>query len=168
MMPLAAPAFFRTPSWHEMSAGAAITLVDSSSPAYLFGLRVRGGRTNMLYAILCYDDEKVVGSFSKEEDDALMGRLTAVQQKLAVRGRLGPVARLKDTKSARTLRKGRDMLLIDGPFAETKEQLLGFYIVDCDSEEEVIETAKELAVAASHGTGSYEIRPVSLLRPGSA
>ena len=50
--------------------------------------------------------------------------------------------------------------MIDGPFAETKEQLLGFYIVDCTSLDQAIETARELAVA-NPGTGSYEIRPVA-------
>jgi hypothetical protein len=62
----------------------------------------------MLYAILCYDHEDVVGAWTKEEDDAVMVRLGAVQEKLAKEGRLGPVARLLPTTSAATLRKGRD------------------------------------------------------------
>jgi hypothetical protein len=122
----------------------------------------------MLYAILCYDSEKVVGSWSKEEDEALMGRLGVVQQKLAAKGKLGPVARLMPTTAATTLRKGRDTVVVDGPFAETKEQLLGFYIVDGETLDEVLDAAKELAGAATHGTGAYEIRPVTLFRPGSA
>jgi hypothetical protein len=52
--------------------------------------------------------------------------------------------------------------VIDGPFAETKEQLLGFYIVDCTSLDDAIGTAKDLA-KANPGTGSYEIRPVAQL-----
>jgi hypothetical protein len=76
----------------------------------------------MLYAILCYDSEDVVGSWTKEEDDAVMARLGGVQQKLADQGRLGPVARLLPTTTATTVRKGREPLVIDGPFAETKEQ----------------------------------------------
>ena len=84
----------------------------------------------MLYAILCYDSEDVVGAWTKEEDDAVMARLGAVQEKLAAEGRLGPVARLLPTTAATTIRKGREPLVIDGPFAETKEQLLGFYVVD--------------------------------------
>ncbi|WP_406857958.1 YciI family protein [Alsobacter sp. KACC 23698] len=121
----------------------------------------------MLYAILCYDSEDVVGSWSKEEDDAVMAKLGVVQEKLAQQGRLGPVARLLPTTSATTVRKGRDALIIDGPFAETKEQLLGFYIIDCSSLEEAIETAKDLGKASS-SAGAYEIRPVSLFRPGQA
>jgi hypothetical protein len=122
----------------------------------------------MLYAILCYDSEAVVGSWTKKEDDALMERLGAVHGKLAAQGKLGPVARLMPTTAATTLRKGREALVIDGPFAETKEQLLGFYVVDRASLEEAIETARELAACATHGTGAYEIRPVSYFSAGSA
>ena len=119
----------------------------------------------MLYAILCYNDENVVGSWSKEEDDAVMARLHVVQDKLAKQGRLGPVARLLPTTAATTLRKnGDEPLVIDGPFAETKEQLLGFYLVDCESLEEALETARELT-EANPGTGSYELRPVAYFQP---
>jgi hypothetical protein len=121
----------------------------------------------MLYAILCYNDENVVGSWTKQEDEAVMAKLTVVTDKLAKNGRLGPVARLLPTTAATTLRKGREALVIDGPFAETKEQFLGFYVVDCPSLEEAIETAKELA-AANPGPGAYEIRPVGYFRPGSS
>ncbi|MBZ9601317.1 YciI family protein [Phyllobacterium chamaecytisi] len=122
----------------------------------------------MLYAILCYNPEDVVSSWTKEEDDAVMARLAVVQEKLTKQGRLGPVARLLPTTAATTLRKGReDPVVIDGPFAETKEQLLGFYIVDCKSLDEALETARDLA-RANPGTGSYEIRPVGIFRPGSS
>ena len=121
----------------------------------------------MLYAILCYDSEEVVGSWSKEEDEALMARLAITHEELAAQGRLGPIARLKPTTAATTVRKGREPLVLDGPFAETKEQLLGFYIVECASREEAIEAARRLARASTHGTGAYEIRPVALFKPGS-
>ena len=68
------------------------------------------------------------------------------------------------TKSAKALRKGAEMLLVDGPFAETKEQLLGFFIVDCATEEEALDAARQLA-AASSSRGAYEIRPLMLFRP---
>jgi hypothetical protein len=116
----------------------------------------------MLYAILCYNSEEAVTSWSKEYHDATMTRLRAVQDKLDKQGRLGPVARLLPTTAATTLRKGREELVMDGPFAETKEQLLGFYIIDCDSLDAAIATAKDLA-NANPGTGSYEIRPVAEL-----
>src|SRR5215831_14334041 len=116
----------------------------------------------MLYAILCYHDEDLVGSWSKEHDAEVMKKLAVVEKKLTQQGRLGPVARLLPTTAATTLRKGRDEpLVIDGPFAETKEQLLGFFIVDCASLEEALETTRELA-HANRGTGAYEIRPLRL------
>jgi hypothetical protein len=121
----------------------------------------------MLYAVLCYNSEDSVFSWSKQEEEAVMGKLIAAQEKMAKAGRLGPVARLMPTTAATTLRKDREpAVVIDGPFAETKEQLLGFYIVECASLEEAIDTARDLARASSTA-GAYEIRPVSLFRPGS-
>lgn len=116
----------------------------------------------MLYAILCYDSEDVVGSWTKEQDAAVISKLEVVQDKLRKQGRLGPVARLLPTTSATTVRKGRETVVIDGPFAETKEQLLGFYVVDCESLEQAIEVAKELGVASSTN-GCHEVRPLMLL-----
>ncbi len=122
----------------------------------------------MLYAILCYNVEDVVTGWTKEEDSAVMARLAVVQDKLKKEGRLGPVARLLPTTAATTLRKGgEEPLVVDGPFAETKEQLLGFYIVDCGTLDEAIAVARDLA-QANPGTGSYEIRPVAIFRPGEA
>jgi hypothetical protein len=119
----------------------------------------------MLYAILCYDSESVVGAWTKEQDDAAIAKLAVVEQKLAKQGRLGPVARLMPTNTATTLRKGRESFVIDGPFAETKEQLLGFFIVECATREEAIETARELGRASS-STGAFEVRPLRLYRSG--
>src|SRR5882724_12013508 len=99
----------------------------------------------MLYAIFCYDEEAVTCSWSKDKDAEVMSRLGAVQDKLTAQRRLGPVARLMPTTAATTIRKGKEPLVIDGPFAETKEQLLGFYIVECESLDHAIEAAKALA-----------------------
>ena len=119
----------------------------------------------MLYAVLCYNDENAVATWSKEEDDAVMARLGKVEDAMKAKGKLGPVARLLPTTSATTLRKNSgEPLIIDGPFAETKEQFLGFYTVDCDTLEEAIQFAKDLAVA-NPGLGSYEIRPVAVFHP---
>jgi hypothetical protein len=121
---------------------------------------------HMFYAILCYHDEDFVGSWSKEQDAAVMQKLSVVQDKLAKQGRLGPVARLLPTTAATTLRKDDPPLVLDGPYAETKEQLLGFYLVDCKNLDEALEVARDLG-AANPG-GAYEIRPVGLFAPGSA
>ncbi|MFN3858446.1 MAG: YciI family protein [Caulobacter sp.] len=119
----------------------------------------------MLYAIFCYNQEDLVGAWSKEEDDRVIGELMKVEDRLAAAGRLGPVARLVPTTAATTLRKSPEPMVIDGPFAETKEQLLGFYVVDCEGLDQAIETARELAVA-NPGPGCYEIRPLAIFRPG--
>jgi hypothetical protein len=123
----------------------------------------------MLYAILCYHDEAAVGALSKEEDDVLMAELAVVRRKLAAEGKLGPVARLMPTTAATTLREGREPLVIDGPFAETKEQLLGFYVLDCATLEEAIEAARLLMAprVAAGLVGALEIRPISVFQPGN-
>ena len=119
----------------------------------------------MLYAIFCYDNEAITCAWSKEKDDAVMASLGEVQSKLAAKKRLGPVARLMPTTTAMTVRKAKEPIVMDGPFAETKEQLLGFYIVDCANLDEAIDTAKDLA-RASGSNGAYEIRPLAVFRPG--
>ena len=115
----------------------------------------------MLYAILCYDREDVVNAWSQAEDEAVMERLMAVQAPLAEQGRIGPVARLLPTTAATTIRKGKDAMILDGPFAETKEQLLGFYVVDADDLDGALKIAKDLA-AASGSPGAFEIRPLRI------
>ena len=119
----------------------------------------------MLYALLCYNDESEVFSWDRDEDAAVMARLEAVQQTLDKAGKLGPSLRLLPTTAATTLHKDND-LVIDGPYAETKEQLLGFYLLDIDGLEEGLAIARELA-AANPG-GAYEIRPIGFFRPGKA
>ncbi len=118
----------------------------------------------MLYAILCYHSEETVGRWTKEQDDAVLSRVKTVRTKLGEEGRMGPSARLMPTTAAVTLRKGREHVVIDGPFAETKEQLLGFYVVECRDLEHALETAREMAQANDTG-GAYEIRPLRLYNP---
>ncbi len=119
----------------------------------------------MLYAILCYHDEDFVGSWTREQDAAVMTKLAVVQDKLKKQGRLGPVARLLPTTAATTLRKDEPPVVLDGPYAETKEQRLGFYVVDCECLDQALEVARDLG-AANPG-GAYEIRPVGQFNPGS-
>ena len=120
----------------------------------------------MLYAILCYHDEDFVGSWTREQDANVMTKLMVVQDKLKKEGRLGPVARLLPTTAATTLRKDDPPLVLDGPYAETKEQLLGFYIIDCENLDAAVDVARDLG-AANPG-GAYEIRPVGFFEPGAS
>lgn len=118
----------------------------------------------MLHAILCYNRDSV-WSWTPEQEAAVMANLAVVQERLTKEGRLGPAARLMPTKHAKTLRKDREpALIIDGPFAETKEQLLGFYVVDCADMDAALEIARELGRA--NPGGSYEVRPLAVFAPG--
>ena len=119
----------------------------------------------MLYALLCYNSEDVVFSWSQEDDDAVMAKLAVVQETWTKKGKFGPALRLLPTTAATTLRKDNDPpLVIDGPFAETKEQLLGFYIVDCVDLDEALAFARDLSQA--NPGGAYEIRPIRYFTPG--
>ena len=118
----------------------------------------------MLYALLAYHVEAEVTSWTPEEDAALMVNLHQVHDRLSKEGRLGPAARLVATKRALTLRGPGAGQVIDGPFAETKEQLLGVYVIDCAGEESAIEAARDLRRV--NPTAVYEIRPVQLYLPG--
>ncbi len=118
----------------------------------------------MLYAILCYHDEAVVDAWTQEEDDAVLTKRALVTEELAAAGRLGPSMRLMSTPSATFVRSGKEPLVVDGPFAETKEQMLGLYVVDCATQEEANDIARALG---RDETGSFEIRPVRLFKPGS-
>jgi hypothetical protein len=118
----------------------------------------------MLYAFLCYNNEAQVFSWTKEQDDAVMARLDVVHQKLVREKRFGPALRLTPTAAATTLVKERGMV-VDGPYTETKEALLGFYVLDCDSIEHAHSIARELAEA--NPGGAYEIRPIRLFLPGN-
>ncbi len=119
----------------------------------------------MLYAILCYNCEDEVFAWSKDQEAQVMDKLFAVQERMAKAGKLGPVARLMPTTTATTLRKNDKPLVLDGPYAETKEQLLGFYVVDCADLEEALGFAKELG--AVNPGGAYEIRPMLMLKEGT-
>jgi hypothetical protein len=119
----------------------------------------------MLYALLCYHDEDVTCSWTRAEDDAVMQRLAVVHEELARKHRFGPSLRLLPTTAATTLRKDSDPpLIIDGPYAETKEQLLGFYVLDCDNLDQALDAAR--ALARANPGGAYEVRPVGLFVPG--
>ncbi len=118
----------------------------------------------MLYAFLCYNNEAAVMAWTQAEDDAVMAKLDVVHQRLANERRMGPSMRLMPTSAATTLVKEKDLIL-DGPYAETKEALLGLYILDCDSLDQAHSIARELA-AANPG-GAYEVRPIRMYLQGS-
>jgi hypothetical protein len=119
----------------------------------------------MLYMLLCYNNETEVMGWTQEQDDAVMGRLSVVHDRLTAAGKLGPSGRLDATSKAKTLVKSDTPFVIDGPFAETKEQFLGFYVLDVADMDEALAIARELG-AANPG-GAYEVRPMRLYLPGA-
>jgi hypothetical protein len=120
----------------------------------------------MLYAILAYHVEADVMSWTPAEDASVMDKLMKAHERVNQGGQLGPAARLGATADAHTLRGPGNGMVFDGPFAETKEQLLGFYVLDCADNEAAIEAARELRRA--NPSAVYEVRPVVTYVPGTA
>lgn len=119
----------------------------------------------MLYMLLCYNNETEVLGWTKEQDDAVMGRLSVIHDRLLAEGKMGPSGRLNGTASAKTLVKSEAPFVVDGPYAETKEQFLGFYTLDVADIDEALSIARELARA--NPGGAYEVRPMRLYLPGA-
>jgi hypothetical protein len=110
----------------------------------------------MQYALLIYEDEAVYGS----DDSPVMQRI--IGEHMQFGQQVGPAivggAGLKGTSAATTVRGANGSQTVhDGPFAETKEQLGGFYLIDVPDLDEAIAVAKKIPLAAS---GSIEIRPL--------
>jgi hypothetical protein len=116
----------------------------------------------MLYSILIFGDEAHVAQWRPEQEQEVMDRHTGLRQKLTAAGRLGPVMRLS-SEASKVVRRYKDRQVVtDGPYAETKEQLMGIYVVDCASFEDALTATEQLRFE----TGSFEIRPLVMLDPG--
>jgi len=118
----------------------------------------------MLYAILAYHVENEIVSLTPQEDAALMAGLNEVHDRLLRQGQIGPAARLGATEGACVLRGPGTGVVVDGPFTESKEALLGFYVLDCADRDAAISTARELRRV--NPGAMYEIRAIRLYRPG--
>jgi len=114
------------------------------------------------YMLLIYGSEADAASMTQEERDAMMQGHAAFAQEALARGILTGGAPLQPTRTATTVRVRKGKIMItDGPFAETKEQLAGTYILNCKDLDEAIEMATRIP-DAQHG--SIEIRPIMELR----
>ena len=115
----------------------------------------------MLYSILIYDAEANVDALTEDEEAARIAVHSELQERLRAENQLRFVGRLMPSTAATSLRPGgtasAQRLVVDGPFAETKEQLLGFYVVECDSMAQALDAARGLPLV----TGTLEVRPVS-------
>src|SRR5215212_4600991 len=98
-----------------------------------------------------------------QEENAVMARHSDLRKRLGAEHKLGPTVRLMRTTTATTLRFTGEEVIIDGPFTETKEQLLTIYVVECAALDDAIEVARAL----SFDSAVLEIRPIFVFEPGS-
>ncbi len=119
----------------------------------------------MQYMLLIYDDEKLLAGLSEAERGSIMQEYFAFTQGLRDSGAFVDGAPLQPTTTATTVRlREGDQLVTDGPFAETKEQLGGFYLIEAESIDEAIGHASKVPSARY---GSIEVRPVLYMPAGA-
>lgn len=112
----------------------------------------------MLFTILIYGAEGVAEHLPAAEREALLQKHRDLQARLQAEGKYRGAVQLMPPSTARNVKnQGSGMLVLDGPFAESKEQILGFYLVECDT----IEEALEAAMALPQEVAWMEVRPVS-------
>jgi hypothetical protein len=115
----------------------------------------------MQYMLLCYANEKQWESLPADLMENIMREIDGIVQDIVRSGHFRAAGRLQPVASGTTVREHNGKLLTtDGPFAETKEQLGGYYVVECDTHEEAVGIARRIAGARPGGT--IEVRP---LRP---
>ena len=112
----------------------------------------------MQYMLLIHDEPDRLSSMSEEERGRLYQEYGAFTQQLREAGVMIGGDQLQPTSTATTVRvRDGEQLVTDGPFAETKEQLGGYYIVDVETLDEALEWAAKIPSAR---LGSIEVRPI--------
>ncbi len=115
----------------------------------------------MRYMLLIYTEETARGKMPPQEAEKIMAGHWAVMDETTKLGIFKGAEPLEPTSTAITIRKRNGKALtIDGPFAETKEQLGGYYILDCKDLDEAIHWASQIPVGCGGGEGCVEIRPI--------
>jgi hypothetical protein len=110
------------------------------------------------YMLLIYGDERQWTELSEEESAAEMGRWEAYGKDIEGEGILRGGDALHPTAAATTVRvRNGETQVTDGPFAETREQLGGYYMIECDSIDQAIDAARRIP---SVDSGSVEVRPI--------
>lgn len=112
----------------------------------------------MQYVLLIYGDEAAWNSFTPEQQAAEFQAYDEYTKWLTEKGWMRGGDALTPTSQATTVRvRDGETLSTDGPFAETKEQLGGYYLIECDNLDEALEAASKIPAARG---GSIEVRPV--------
>ncbi len=113
----------------------------------------------MKYLALIYGDAQRWDGMEEGQQEAMRDQYRAFAEDAGRRGALVGGFELDSPTTATTLRAGDNgPMVTDGPFAETKEQLGGYFLLECDSLDDAIELASKIP-AARHG-GAVEVRPV--------
>ena len=112
----------------------------------------------MKYLCLIYDDEKKMATMSKDEGEAFMGEYFAFTEGIKKTGHYLGGNALQPVNTATTVRtRGGKLSTTDGPFAETKEQLGGYYLIEARDLNDAIQVASRIPSARM---GSIEVRPI--------
>jgi hypothetical protein len=112
----------------------------------------------MRYALLICTEEAQFATMTPEQGSSMLDEYAEFGEKMGARGVLQGGERLRPTTDATTVRvRDGEVLTSDGPFAETKEQVGGFFLVDCKDLDEAIEVASQIPGAR---IGSIEVRPI--------
>jgi hypothetical protein len=121
----------------------------------------------MRYMFLVYSVESDDAQATSDEMKDAAHRHHLVMEEAGARGVLLAADPLRPTRTAITVRKrGGKAVTMDGPFAETKEQLGGYYIIDCESLDEAIAWAAKIPTACHGAEGCIEIRPIQEMTIG--
>lgn len=113
----------------------------------------------MTYALLIYRTSARSAPISVEQERLALEGHRALQVDASARAELHAVARLDDTVTAHTVRRRFGAHEVsDGPFIETKEWLVGFYVVDCENDEQAFARARQICPDDSH---AIEVRRVT-------
>ena len=112
----------------------------------------------MRYLCLIYDEEKKLGAMSKGESDAFMGEYFAFTEDIKKSGHYVGGEALQPVNTATSVRvRGGKMSTTDGPFAETKEQLGGYYLINAKDLNDALQVASKIPSAK---LGTVEVRPI--------
>ena len=120
----------------------------------------------MRYMFLIYSRELEMSGSSDADMNAIYAQHVAVMEATKQKGIFHAAEPLQPTRTATTVRmQNGKQLVMDGPFAETKEQLAGYYILECKDLDEAIGWASQIPTACQGGSGSVEIRPLHVPTP---
>ena len=115
----------------------------------------------MRYMLLIYRNEEAREAMSPADQERAMGQAWAVIDEASKRGIFRGADPLQPASTATTVRvENGKALVTDGPFAETKEQLGGYFILDCKDLDEALEWAAKIPASCGTGKSCIEVRPI--------